>query len=225
MSPARRLGPLWTCRALLPAVARCATPSARLHGRVRPAALLTSPRRLSRRIRRTRDELATRRAEASPASWACGPRGRAARAWRHAAAVQRSCRGRPRGRRQRRPRPRPATAAWSTAIAASGSSASDRNWKLTRGRVRQTPGSSGHDILALPLSPPHLAPPGEDEPDLLDRPVGDRRRGLAGREREVGQAATGEPQEDPHLGSVRRDRVALARQAHRRECLPCSYLP
>ena len=60
-----------------------------------------------------------------------------------------------------------------------------------------------HLALIIARRQPHLAAPGEEEPDLVDRPVHDGRENLATRQLEVGTAAALGGEEHPHVGAVR----------------------
>jgi hypothetical protein len=64
-----------------------------------------------------------------------------------------------------------------------------------------------HDFFLLPLSAPHFAAPGEKEPDLLDRSMGDRLRCFAWPKLEMGQSAAVKPKQDPHVGVIRGDGI------------------
>jgi hypothetical protein len=73
------------------------------------------------------------------------------------------------------------------------------------------------DFLSDVLTPPHHARPGHDVPDLVDGPMPDRDRSLAGAELEMSEPSTGYSEEDANLGTIRGDGIGLFGQMLARE--------
>src|SRR5262249_26307372 len=72
--------------------------------------------------------------------------------------------------------------------------------------------SDRDDFFTAALPAPQLTAAPQEEPNLLDRPVCHRYRRRPRGELEVGHPAACQPQEDPHVGSVRGDGVASYRE-------------
>src|SRR5689334_6679063 len=73
-------------------------------------------------------------------------------------------------------------------------------------------GKHGHDLFVVARLPPHLAPPAQEVPDLLDRPVADRDRRLTRGQLEVGEAAAADAEENADIGPVGGDDISVRRQ-------------
>lgn len=82
-----------------------------------------------------------------------------------------------------------------------------------RGNGDTGTGAQGNRLLPPGLPSPHLTPPAQDVPDLIDGPVSHGPGHPSSSQLEVRHPAASELQQDPHIRAVRRDSIGSIRQS------------
>lgn len=98
--------------------------------------------------------------------------------------------------------------------------------ELKSGAERDRQASAGghfHNVSLPVLLTPHFSLPGDEVPNLLDRPVSDCLRRPSDGKLKVRHASAGEAEQDSHVGTVRREGVSIPRKQFRSKSSHSEY--